>query len=550
MSFRVPHQKNRSVDVHQFAMIPSAEVPRSSFMAQSQHKTAFNSGDLIPIYEDEVLPGDSFNLNMTGFFRLATPIVPIMDNIRLDTFFFFVPYRLIWTNFVKMMGEQDNPADSISYTTPQKVSPTGGYAVGSLGDYFGLPTVGQVGAGNTFTHSALYHRAYASVWNAWFRDENLQNSVVVDKGDGPDTTTSAIILKRGKRKDYFTGALPWPQKGATAVSLPLGQFALVKMSSTETLTGAQPNIKIRRADTGAAFGGNQGLHTGADGISTQAGTGTIAGAVATWYPSNLYADLATATAATINQLRQAFQTQRLLERDARGGTRYTEIVRSHFKVVSPDARLQRPEYLGGGSQPITVSPIPQTTQTGLTGSTTPLGTLAGVGAGGGGTSWTQSFTEHGLIIGLASVRADLSYQQGLRRMWSRLTRLDYYMPVLSHLGEQAILNKEIYCDGSANDANVFGYAERWSEYRYHPSKITGLFRSTSAGTIDIWHLAQKFTSLPTLNATFIQEAPPLQRIMAVGAAAAGQEILADFFFNVRKARPMPLYSVPGMIDHF
>lgn len=546
MSFRVPAQKNKSVDIHQFSMIPSAEIPRSSFMVETQHKTTFNSGDLIPIYEDEVLPGDSMALTMSQFCRLATPIVPIMDNIKIDTFFFFVPYRLVWTNFVKMMGEQDNPADSISYTVPQKVSPVGGYTVGSLGDYFGLPTVGQVAGGNTVSHSALYHRAYAHIWNLWFRDQNLQNSVVVDKGDGPDTTTSAVILKRGKRKDYITGALPWPQKGASAVTLPLGTTAPVKGFGFKSTVQTMATGSIResgggtRTYTNSVTGpmNNDGWHFEA---STASG--------ATAYPT-LYADLTNASSATINQLRQAFQTQRLLERDARGGTRYTEMVRAHFKVTSPDARLQRPEYLGGGRAAITVSPIPQTTQSGLTGGTTPLGNLGGVGAGGGGTGWTQSFTEHGLIIGLACVYADLTYQQGLRKMWSRSTRLDHYMPVFSHLGEQAILNKEVYCDGSANDTAVFGYQERWAEYRYHPSKITGLFRSTSAGTLDIWHLAQKFTTLPTLNSTFIQEAPPLQRVMAVGAGANGQEILGDFYFRIKKARPMPLYSVPGMIDHF
>lgn len=550
MSFQVPHNKNRSVDVHQFAMIPSAEIPRSSFDTQTVHKTTFNSGNLVPIYEDEILPGDSFNLKMQAFVRLATPIVPVMDNLHLDTFFFFVPYRLVWTNFVKMMGEQDNPGDSVSYTVPQKVSPPSGYAVGSLGDYFGLPTVGQVAGANTFTHSALYHRAYALIWNQWFRDENLQNSVVVDKGDGPDTTTSAVILKRGKRKDYFTGALPWPQKGATAVSLPLGISATVKTSATETVTGTQASLTMRHIN-GTVTGAARMIGIDSNNPANMYESATVgAGSTSNIYPSNLYADLTTATAATINQLRQAFQTQRMLERDARGGTRYTEHVRSHFKVVSPDARLQRAEYLGGNSIPITVSPIPQTTQSGLTGGSTPLGTLGAVGATHGQSGFTQAFTEHGLIIGLASVRADLTYQQGLRRMWSRLTRLDHYLPVFSHLGEQAILNKELYLDGSANDANVFGYQEAWADYRYHPSKITGLFKSTSAGTIDIWHLAQKFTALPTLNDTFITENVPLQRVLAVGAAANGQELIGDFFFNIRKARPMPLYSVPGMIDHF
>lgn len=529
-------------------MIPSAEIPRSSFDVQTQHKTTFDAGYLYPIYEDEVLPGDSMSLKMSAFVRLSTPLLPIMDNLHLDTFFFFVPYRLIWNNFVKMMGEQDNPGDSISYTTPQKASPTGGYTVGSLGDYFGLPTVGQVEASSTFNHSALYHRAYALIWNQWFRDENLQNSVTVDKGDGPDTTTSAVLLKRGKRKDYFTGALPWPQKGATAVSLPLGTSATVRTNTTDLVTGVQEPMRMRNI-AGNYPGAHRliGVDTGGQVTHT---TDAAGGTSTTLYPTNLYADLTTATAATINEIRMAFQTQRLLERDARGGTRYTEIVRSHFKVVSPDARLQRAEYLGGGSAPIIVSPIPQTTQSNLTGGSTPLGHLGAVGAGTTNQGWTQAFTEHGLIIGLASVRADLTYQQGLRKMWSRLTRLDYYMPVFAHLGEQAILNKEIYCTGEAADENVFGYQEAWAEYRYHPSKITGLFRSTSANTIDIWHLAQEFGSLPTLNATFIEETPPMDRIIAIGESAAGKQFLGDFFFSIRKARPMPLYSVPGMIDHF
>lgn len=547
MAFRVPHQKNRSVDVHKFSMIPSAEIPRSSFDVQTQHKTTFDAGYLYPIYEDEVLPGDSMNLKMAAFVRLSTPLLPIMDNLHIDTFFFFVPYRLVWNNFVKMMGEQDDPGDSISYTTPQKVSPTAGYTVGSLADYFGLPTVGQVEASSTVSHSALYHRAYALIWNQWFRDENLQNSVTVDKGDGPDTTTSDVLLKRGKRKEYFTGALPWPQKGATAVSLPLGDYAPVRVGGSAAGVPPAGTGVWRYTPTDDAQGSLTVM--GASSPNALAAQGETVGSE---FAAELrgYADLSSATAATINQIRMAFQTQRLLERDARGGTRYTEIVRSHFKVVSPDARLQRAEYLGGSSSPIIVSPIPQTTQSNLTGGSTPLGHLGGVGAGQQTTGWTQAFTEHGLIIGLASVRADLTYQQGLRKMWSRLTRLDYYMPVFAHLGEQAILNKEIYCTGEAADDNVFGYQEAWAEYRYHPSKITGLFRSTSANNIDIWHLAQEFGSLPTLNDTFIQETPPIDRVVAVGESAAGKQFLGDFFFSIRKARPMPLYSVPGMIDHF
>ena len=261
--------------------------------------------------------------------------------------------------------------------------------------------------------------------------------------------------------------------------------------------------------------------------------------------------MSAATAATINQLRQSFQIQKLLERDARGGTRYTEIVRSHFGVVSPDARLQRPEYLGGGVTPLNINPIVQASGTGASGTTAPLGTLAAVGTAlSSGHGFSQSFTEHGVVIGLVCVDADLTYQQGLHKMWSRSTRYDFYFPAFAMLGEQAVLNKEIYVTGGASDANVFGYQERWAEYRYLPSRISGLFRSTAAGTIDPWHLAQKFTALPTLNSTFIQSTPPVDRVVAVGAAANGKQFIFDSFFKCVTARPMPLYSVPGLIDHF
>ncbi len=527
--------RNKSVSSHQFAMIPKAEIPRSSFDTQYAHKTTFDGGYLVPIYCDEVLPGDMHNVKATMFARLATPLFPVMDNLHLDTFFFFVPNRLVWDNWVKFMGEQTNPGDSISYVIPTITSPAGGYAVGSVFDYFGLPTAGQITGSNTVTHNALPLRAYNLIYNEWFRDENLQNSLTVRTGDSGDVPSDYALVRRGKRKDYFTGALPWPQKGA-AVSLPLGNTAPIK---TLALPGT---ASVSVLDASNAY-----RVLGADALTVYPLGGTPTGVAG----NALYADLSAATSATINQLRQSFQIQRLLERDARGGTRYTELLRAHFGVTPQDYRLQRPEYIGGGSTYVNVNPIAQTSATSISGGATPLGNLAAMGTAlASGHGFTYHAQEHGYIIGLVNVRADLTYQQGLPRMWSRSTRYDFYFPVFAHLGEQAILNKEIYVTGTATDNNVFGYQERWAEYRYKPSQITGLFKSTSAGTIDAWHYAQKFTSLPTLNATFIQETPPIDRTTAVGAAANGQQFLMDAFFDCKMARPMPMYSVPGLIDHF
>jgi hypothetical protein len=506
---------------HEFSRVPKAEIQRSVFNRSHALKTTFDAGYLVPIFIDEALPGDTFTLNAQAFGRLATPINPLMDNIHVETFFFAVPHRLVWNNWEKFCGEQDNPGDSTDYLIPTTtVNPTNG----SLWDYFGIPT------GVNLTFNNLAGRAYNLIWNEWFRDENLQDSVVVDKGDGPDTATDYALLKRGKRHDYFTSCLPWPQKG-DAVSLPLGTTAPVVRDGNLLLepAGQPANYLNIQAGTNLAYLNGPAV------ASTQ--SASVVGGLVT--------DLSTATAATINELREAFQIQKLYERDARGGTRYTEIIQSHFGVTSPDARLQRPEYLGGGKDRLNIHPIAQTSSTDAT---SPQGNLSAFGTTGfGGHGFSKSFTEHSVIIGLINVYADLTYQQGLNRMFSRQDRWDYYWPALAHIGEQAVLNKEIYAQGSAADNNVFGYQERYAEYRYKPSMITGQFRSNYAQSLDSWHLAQDFGALPALNASFIEENPPIDRVVAVPTAP---DIIMDAYFNLTCARPMPTYSVPGLIDHF
>ncbi len=542
-------RKSTTGGQHSFSNIPSAEISRSQFDRSCGLKTTFDSGLLIPIFVDEALPGDTMNMKMSTFGRLSTPLHPIMDNIYMDFHFFSIPLRLVWDNFQRFMGEQPNPDDTTDFVVPQLVTPADpGGVNGELSDYLGIPT--EV---FDLSHSALFHRSYNLVWNEWFRDENLQDSVVVDKDDGPDTHADYSLLRRGKRKDYFSAALPWPQKG-DSVELPLGTSAPLEFPNTVTCISSGDGIPLFNLD------GNTVSLDSTSGSSVVTNWSTSSGNSdqASWNDSRLtasngaleagFADLSTATAATINQIRQAFQIQRLYERDARGGTRYTEILRAHFGVTSPDQRLQRPEYLGGGTQQINVNAVPQTSSTD---GTSPQGNLAAYGTtSGSGVGFSKSFVEHSIIIGLCSVRADLNYQQGLPRMFSRSTRWDFFWPALQHLGEQTILNKEIYAQGStdaAADAATFGYQERFAEYRYKPSQITGQMRSNFATSLDTWHLAQDFSVIPVLDDTFIQENPPIARIVAV---TSEPEFLLDAFFQYKCARPMPTYSVPGMIDHF
>ena len=525
----------RSVMSHSFSQVPSANIPRSSFNRSFGHKTTFDAGYLVPIMWDLAYPGDTFKLRMNMLGRLNTPIVPIMDNMFCETFFFSVPIRLVWDNFQKFMGEQIDPDDSIDYTLPRIIANPTGYTEHSIFDYFGLPT--KIVQNPSYFHSVLWLRSYNLIWNEWFRDENLQDSVTVLRTDGSDSYTNYTLLRRGKRHDYFSSCLPWPQKW-DAVSLPLGTEAPV-VSTGEKFklnTGSNIGESLYEVTSG---GTTLSRKLGNPGTTGDAYFGTVTG---------LEADLSDATAATINELRQAFQIQRLYERDARGGSRYTEIIRSHFGVVSPDARLQRPEYLGGGSSRINVHPIAQTSES----DTTPQGNLAAMGVvSAGGHGFTKSFTEHSLIIGLMCVRADLNYQQGLHRLWSLSTRLDMYWPALSHIGEQAVLLKELVCHGdSAYDDLVWGYQERYAEMRYKNSVVTGLFRSNATGSLDFWHLAQEFGyagSKPSLNSTFIQENPPVDRVVAVPDEP---HFKMDMYFNYICARPMPVYGVPGMMDHF
>lgn len=556
---------NRNTESH-FALNPTRmDMSRSRFDRSHSIKTSFNVGDVIPFYVDEVLPGDTFDVQTSKVVRLQTLLTPVMDNIYLDTYYFFVPNRLCWEHWREFMGENTQSAwiPQTEYSVPQLKAPAGGWSVGTLADYFGIPT----GVAN-LSVSALPFRAYALIMNEWFRDENLSDPLSIPVTDAAvtgvntgdyitDVAKGGLPFKAAKYHDYFTSCLPSPQKGPD-VQIPVaqgGNLPVVPMTekvSSSLLTGKSYTATFTHGSPDSSYN----WKVNALGFKADGSEGSVSNSSAntdgslTPVINNLWALQDTSvTAATINQLRTAFQIQKLYERDARGGTRYIEILKSHFGVTSPDARLQRPEYLGGNRVPITINQIIQNSGTGE-GSATPQGTVTGQSLTTDVHSdFRKSFVEHGFVIGVMVARYDHTYQQGLERFWSRSDRFDYYWPVFANLGEQAVKNREIYAQGTAQDDEVFGYQEAWADYRYKPSHVTGEMRSQYAQSLDVWHLADKYASLPKLSDSWIREDKSVvDRVLAVTSSVSNQ-LFADLYIENRTTRPMPLYSIPGLIDH-
>lgn len=538
---------NRNSEQH-YAQVPHAEIRRAKFQRNFNLLTTMNEGDLVPIYLDEVLPADTFKINLNALVRMATPLYPVMDNAYMDFYFFFVPARLLWKHFQNLMGQNDSTfwAEKTEYTTPVTTAPAGGWNVGTLADYFGIPT----GVSGLKVNSMPF-RAYAKIWNEWFRDENLQQPVTQSMDDtttnGSNTGTNlsdaeagGLPLKVCKYKDYFTSCLPSPQKAAEPVTIPLTGNAPIMgytdKKRTIPVTGeqyafftvgpAESREKVQVSNVGADKAGLS-MYWGRNGSLAYLG-----------------AELENVTGATINELRQAIAVQHIFERDARTGTRYKEILKGAWGVTSPDARLDRSEYIGGYRMPINVN---QVIQTSSTDSTSPQGNTGAYSMTTLSRNMcTYSATEHGYVLGLAAIRVDHSYQQGLSRLWTRSTRFSYYDPMLANLGEQAVLNQEIYAQGKPKDEEVFGYQEAWADYRYRTNMVTSEMRSTYAQTLDAWHYADKYNALPTLSSSWIKEGTEnIDRTLAVQSSNSHQ-FICNFYYDQAWTRPMPIYSVPGI----
>lgn len=522
---------------HSFAVAPQADIPRSSFRRNMNYKTTMNAGYLTPVFVDEVLPGDTFNLSITSFARILSPLkYPILDNLYLDYQFYFVPIRLVYADYEKFFGSSSGQegkwAYDDSHIMPGITAPEGGFEVGSLADYFGLPT----GVSNIKVN-ALPFRAYNLIYSDWYLPSVYELDQPVLKTDSTDDDiTDYPLVKRLKRADAFTAALPEPQRGP-GVDLPLGAYAPVvgNGQSIGFTNGANPDVYPLDSMVGGAglvVRGTAVNETGQLHLSYDPDS------------SGMVADLSMATSATINSIRQAFQLQRALERDERGGVRYISVLMSHFGVRSPDARLQRSEYLGGGSTPIQIHSVASTSGN----EDRQQASLAAFGLSGtSGVGFVKSFVEHGYVIALASIRADNTYQQGIPKMFDRWARFDYYWPVFAHLGEEVIKNRTIYAQGTDEDDEPFGYQERYWDYRYGVSKITGQLRSTYSLSLDSWHLAQHFNNLPRLNQEFLEVDVPMSRVKAV---VDGPDFLYDSLINLNCVRPMPLFGIPGLVDHF